>query len=371
MIDNDPLQPSLRDDPPGTTETRRRRRSRDGLFQRNGFWWIDYRDVDGRRHRRKAAPDYATARLVYRETMTAIAKGDALGVREEGLRLRDFVERTYWPAVSATMSPLWAQLSHGILRRAILPRFGTLRLSAVRRDDVERWYAERLEGVSASTANKELGRLKHLLARAVAWRYLKHDSTKGIKKARENPGRVRYLTTEERALLAQEANPTLRLYILGALQTGARRSELIQVRRGDADFKHRLITFPTTKNGDRRVIPMTEALAAAVSALPRNLNPEARVFPPITPHALTRAFARLVKRVGLPNVTFHDLRHDAASTLTMAGVPQRTIMEILGHRDGRMTLRYQHLAPGHLREAMRALEGPAVTPDRASLGHAH
>jgi integrase len=40
----------------------------------------------------------------------------------------------------------------------------------------------------------------------------------------------------------------------------------------------------------------------------------------------------------------------------MAGVPQRTIMAILGHRDPRMTMRYQHLSPEHLRDAVRALD---------------
>jgi len=40
----------------------------------------------------------------------------------------------------------------------------------------------------------------------------------------------------------------------------------------------------------------------------------------------------------------------------MAGVAQRAVMEILGHRDPRMTMRYQHLSPGHLRDAMRALD---------------
>jgi site-specific recombinase XerD len=53
--------------------------------------------------------------------------------------------------------------------------------------------------------------------------------------------------------------------------------------------------------------------------------------------------------LGLKNLTFHDLRHDAASTLAMAGVPLRTIAEILGHRDMRMTARYAHLSPQHLR----------------------
>lgn len=68
----------------------------------------------------------------------------------------------------------------------------------------------------------------------------------------------------------------------------------------------------------------------------------------------------------LSNLTFHDLRHDTASTLTMAGVAQRTVMALLGHRDPRMTLRYQHLSPEHLRDAVRALDQrPTAAPAEA------
>ena len=81
---------------------------------------------------------------------------------------------------------------------------------------------------------------------------------------------------------------------------------------------------------------------------------------------LSRAFASLAKRLGLHDLHFHDLRHDAGSTLTMAGVPQRTIMAILGHRDPRMTMRYQHLAPAHLHDAMKALG--AIDPNVAPKG---
>ncbi len=82
------------------------------------------------------------------------------------------------------------------------------------------------------------------------------------------------------------------------------------------------------------------------------------MFPEREPKVLTRSFSRLVADLKIPNLRFHDLRHDAASTLTMAGVPQRTVMEILGHRDPRMTMRYQHLTPGHLQEAIQALDRP-------------
>jgi integrase len=97
------------------------------------------------------------------------------------------------------------------------------------------------------------------------------------------------------------------------------------------------------------------------------------VFPQRDPKVLTRSFARLVRDLQLPNLRFHDLRHDAASTLTMAGVPQRTIMAILGHRDPRMTMRYQHLSPEHLRDAVRALDQrplPAKPDGVATAGSA-
>jgi integrase len=64
-------------------------------------------------------------------------------------------------------------------------------------------------------------------------------------------------------------NPALRLYILGALQTGARRGELLGLRWADVDFRARTLTFRQTKNGDARTVPMTETLRGALHGLPR------------------------------------------------------------------------------------------------------
>jgi len=192
------------------TRTGRKLGSRDGLFQRNGWWWIDYADADGKRHRRKAAPDYQTARMVYRDTVAKIARGEVLGVREEGIRVSEFVDRKYWPTVAVTLAPEWATRSRELLDRTLLPRFGTTKLVRLRREDIEAWHAERLGAVKASTANKELARLKHLLARAAEWGYLKDSPARRVKRAKEAPGRVRYLTTEERDKLLNGADMTVR-----------------------------------------------------------------------------------------------------------------------------------------------------------------
>ncbi len=241
-------------DPTKTTTPRPNRSlgTRDGLFQRNGWWWLDYHDAEGRRHRKKAAPDYDTAKKMYRATMTAIARGEVLGVRDEGIRLREFVEKRYWPTVKPTLSAGEQSRARATLDRQILPRFGDIRLSKLRREDIERWPAERLAGKArqegkggdgdqpkrkrarvggvGSTVNKELMRLKHLLNRAVAWGYLRDNPARMVKRVKENPGRVRYLTPEERDALLEAAPATLHPCIVAALQTGARRGELLGLR---------------------------------------------------------------------------------------------------------------------------------------------
>src|SRR5581483_8478543 len=131
--------------------------------------WIDYYDAEGKRHRKKAAPDYQTAKLVYRKTVSAVARGEVLGVREEGIRLRDFVERKYWPAVKPTLSLREQERARSVLHTQILPRFGGWKLAGLRQEEIERWQAGRLTAVAGATVNKEMMRLKHILNRAVAW----------------------------------------------------------------------------------------------------------------------------------------------------------------------------------------------------------
>jgi integrase len=152
--------------------------------------------------------------------------------------------------------------------------------------------------------------------------------------------------------LHAHANPRLRVYILTARYTGGRRGNLAALRVKDVDWERDLITFPMTKNGACHRVPLLPELKRALLEAGVPNDPDAPLLPPMTLDAVSRAFKRLVQRLGLPDLRFHDLRHDCASSLAMAGANQAVIMAVLGHRDPRMSARYTHLADETVRGAM-------------------
>jgi site-specific recombinase XerD len=69
-----------------------------------------------------------------------------------------------------------------------------------------------------------------------------------------------------------------------------------------------------------------------------------------------------LKRAGIKGFRFHDLRHTFASHFVMRGGSLKTLQAILGHADYKMTLRYSHLSPAHLRADMERMEGLTASP---------
>ncbi len=72
--------------------------------------------------------------------------------------------------------------------------------------------------------------------------------------------------------------------------------------------------------------------------------------------SVKKSFSTALKRAGISNFRFHDLRHTYSSHMIMAGVDLIALKELLGHKDIKMTLRYAHLAPGHKRKAANMLD---------------
>ncbi|MET0515999.1 MAG: tyrosine-type recombinase/integrase [Nitrospiraceae bacterium] len=92
---------------------------------------------------------------------------------------------------------------------------------------------------------------------------------------------------------------------------------------------------------------------------------------PVTADMVTIAFRRSCQSVGVEDFRFHDLRHTFASALVQRGVDLYRVQRLLGHRDGRMTQRYAHLAPENLREAVQVFKDDYHKISTGSVIEAH
>lgn len=214
---------------------------------------------------------------------------------------------------------------------------------------------------SDARVNRYLSALSPVFSAAVKeWGWLDVNPVTRVSKGKETRGRVRFLSDAERKALLKACEqatetPELRVLVLLAITTGARRGELAGLRWREVDFPRRVLTLQETKNGEIRAVPL---VGPALDALRewgkvRPLNADALVFPGRTDKTANKplnfefAWQTAVKRAGLKDFHFHDLRHTAASYLAMSGAGLREIADILGHKTLAMVQRYSHLTEDH------------------------
>jgi integrase len=125
------------------------------------------------------------------------------------------------------------------------------------------------------------------------------------------------------------------------------------------DLKHGVILLDKTRNGERREIPINDTLRGVVHGTTRRLDVPHVFYDSGKGRAyqnVKRSFKTALKKAGIRDFNFHDLRHTFASHLVMAGVDITTVKELLGHKTLNMTLRYSHLAPSHKVKAVAILD---------------
>ena len=190
--------------------------------------------------------------------------------------------------------------------------------------------------------------------KAVEWHYLKHNQLHTVRKFKESPGRLRYLNEKEIAKLLDSCADHLRPIVIMALNTGMRKCEILNLSWADVDMEKGVLTIRKTKNNEIRMIPINESLHRTLESLKKETTRQpvlaSKDGKPFVD--LKRSFATAVKKAGITDFRFHDLRHTFASRLVMVGVDIRTVQELMGHKDIRMTMRYSHLSDAHLKEAV-------------------
>lgn len=311
---------------------------------------------------------------------------------EKPITLRDFIDKEYKPwalahqkAGQATIDAIesvWGDLYDKLLTE----------LSAF---DVERIKSKRLKaGRKPATVNRDLDRIRGALSRAVEWGRLAAHPLATVKRAKgDDNSRVRYLTSDEEKALRDalkarekqrrksrdsgnewcearggEGRPVwpkdgftdhLMPIVLVAMNTGLRRGELFGLDWRSVNLPGKLLTVTAgnAKSRKARHVPLNDEAADVLTRWHKQ-GGTGLVFPGIGGGRLTninKSWDGIATDAKLTDFRFHDLRHTFASKLVMAGVDLNTVRELLGHADIAMTLRYAHLAPDKLADAVAKL----------------
>jgi integrase len=240
---------------------------------------------------------------------------------------------------------------------------------------------KRADGVGPRTVNIYRANLHRVFQLCVRpWLLIRSNPVDGTEPQPHDARQPLLLSDSEYGALtaACEDQPMLSLFVVLAWQTGARRSELLQLRWECVDLVSGNLTFANdpvrgvqTKTRRTRTVPLSipalEALRLHAAQF-RLLSPRSPyVFkhlrrsrgaePGMRIENIYRGFKSAARRIGIPELRPHDLRHSFVTRKLAQGIPAQLVSKYVGHSDLATTLRYTHLVSEHLI--------PVVKPDKA------
>jgi len=348
----------------------RRKRGRSfGTIRRlpSGRWQVRYYDRAGIRHTApRTFPSKADATRHLAQVEADLLRGVWTDPRLARITFGEWVER--WQQTTADLRPGARALYDYLLRRFLLPAFGTTPLGKLDTLTIRAWLGELHQAaeVTPTTIAKAYRLLRRSLNVAVEAGYLSRNPAAikgaGIERAAE----MRHISIPQLTTLADAVPARYRALILVAGFGGLRWAEMVGLRRRHVDLAGArlhvveqaaevagkfIIGPPKTDAGQRVVTLPTVAVTALAEHLDRYAapGPDGLVFLSARGKHLARSsFRRLVwlpavRMVGLDGLRVHDLRHTAATLAAATGATTKELMERMGHTSPRVALRYQHV----------------------------
>lgn len=247
-------------------------------------------------------------------------------------------------------------------RKLICTYFGTDRnVLEIKPSDIERFKAYMLSsGRSKATTNRYLAGIRRAYNILLADDLINYNPMRKVSLYSENNRRYRYLNKQEWERLKEVLPENLYYIVSVALLTGLRKSNVLKLKWEQIDFNLRLIEILKQDNkGNKRIYkPITDALYELLLAL----KPKSKgyIFPnPDTGKPYTsvrKSFNTALKKAGIEDFRFHDLRRTVGTWLLQNGVDIRVIQSLLDHSDVRVTERYLAITPEQNVRAMTYLD---------------
>lgn len=333
------------------------------MFKRGGVWWtsITYK---GKRFRKSLdTPDKKFAQALEAKLRVEVIEGKyfekSIGEYKTFTDMMEKFMREHAPKVSGN-----TRLSYSASLKHLSTYFGDSKLSAITPKKISDYKALRYsEEAKPATINRELAMLSKAFNLAFKeWEWISVNPVNKVPKEKENNERDRWLTDEQERRLLGNAPQWLRDIILFDLHTGLRQGELLSLQWDRVDLFRKIIIIQESKNGKPRTIPLNQIALNILmeKAKVRNLKSDvvflSNAITKIDRHNLRRAFNIAVKKAGIQDFHFHDLRHTFATRLAQRGIDIYKISKLLGHHSIEMTQRYTHHCPDSLKDGVQILE---------------
>jgi len=352
---------------------------------RNGAqrWELDYYDGEGRR------------RFEYFDTKGEASDRDAAIRREKGTgshvpRAKAITLKQLWETFEAAKRSelsantlrdykrLWADLIEPQLGAIKVDQLTTARLTRWRTETLETLQARKRDGVVylnralsllVTMLNFGMNQEPPLVGRNVA---AKVPKVKASRQQRAELKDREALSREQLLDLFKHCNDRLRPLVMVMALAGLRLGEALALKWEHIDTVRNEIRVRQSNSSGRgvgdvksdtsiREVPMVPELAKAIEALPRGGD---WLFPNTAGEAqgqsgtLRRSFKAAVKAAGLPDTTFHHLRHTFGSMLIQQSASIEEVRKLMGHASALITLeRYTHVLPNQTRHAITRLTG--------------
>jgi integrase len=238
------------------------------------------------------------------------------------------------------------QISNSSLGQLVTRKVTSVDIATYRDARLAQLNPKTKKPISTATVRLELSLLSNFFEISrIEWGLSDANPVANVRKPKPSPGRDRRLTVREERLILRYAyshvNPDLYSIIVLALETAMRQGEILNLRWEHINLKTRIAHLPETKNGSKRDIPLS--VKARDALIRRGVQTKGKVFN-YTPQGIKSTWRFMLIKLGIENLHFHDMRHEAVSRLFELGtLDMMEISAISGHKSLSMLKRYTHL----------------------------
>lgn len=317
------------------------------IYKRGKTWWVRIRVPNGKLQRFSAkTSDRAKAQELHDQVMAERWRTQMLGAKPN---------RTWNDAAKLWLkeSTHKADYFKDVAKLKWLEKYlGEMLICEICRDDLNRIADLKVKQASKTTANRYMALVRAILRKAVdEWGWA--ERVPKVRMFIEPKRRIRWLSQNEAAHLLSHLPEHQADLAVFALATGLRQANILNLNWSQVDMTRKVAWIhPDQAKAGRAIgVPLNDD---AVTVIRKQIGKHHRYVFTYRGNRIkqvnTKAWQNALKRAGIENFRWHDLRHTWASWHVQAGTPLHVLQELGGWECVEMVRRYAHLAPNHLAE---------------------